>query len=181
MLIAFNGVNSDTMTLPNYITVFPTPPPQGILQSGDTLFANQGAVSYQWYSNGILIQGATDYFYVAPESGNYNVVATDVNGCEVEAVIFDVVASTSPLTLGEGSEVMLFPNPVVDNLEIRNLTAGIKLTIIIYNNLGEKVFEQKDMIATPHLSIGMKAFPSGIYHLELSGEKTSERKIFTKL
>ena len=44
---------------------------------------------YQWYYDGILIPGATDYFYIAPQSGNYNVVATDANDCEVEAVIFD--------------------------------------------------------------------------------------------
>src|SRR4029079_8522674 len=31
-LIAFNGASSDTLTLPNYLTVFPTPPPQGIMQ-----------------------------------------------------------------------------------------------------------------------------------------------------
>jgi hypothetical protein len=168
------------MTYVDCIIVYPSPPPQGILQSGDTLFANAGAPGYQWYSNGNLIPGATDYFYVAPQSGNYNVVATDTNGCEVEAVIFDVVASTSPLSLGEGS-VRLFPNPVIDNLEIRNLTAGMKLTVIIFNNLGEKVFEQKHIVSPPQLSIDTKQFPSGVYHLELSGEKTLERKIFTKL
>jgi hypothetical protein len=65
-----------------YITVYPFPPAQGILQSGDTLYANAGAVTYQWYFNNNLIPGATNYFYVAPASGDYNVVATDGNGCE---------------------------------------------------------------------------------------------------
>src|SRR5436190_2379312 len=104
-LIASNSITSDTLTLTNYITVYPYPPPQGILQSGDTLFANQGAVSYQWFENGVIIPGATNYYYVALESGNYNVVATDDNDCEVEAVIFDVIAkiqsavTSSPFTV----------------------------------------------------------------------------------
>ena len=37
----------------------------------------QGQRTYQWYFNGNIISGATDYFYVAPVSGDYNVVATD--------------------------------------------------------------------------------------------------------
>jgi PKD repeat protein len=91
-LIATNTLGSDTLTLNNFITVYPFPPPQGIMQSGDTLFANLGAATYQWYNDGVIIPGATDYFYVAPSSGNYNVVTTDENDCEVEAVIFDVIA-----------------------------------------------------------------------------------------
>jgi len=69
-LIATNALSSDTLALNNYMTVNPFPPPQGILQNGDTLFSNAGAVSYQWYHNGVLIPGATDYYYVAPESSD---------------------------------------------------------------------------------------------------------------
>jgi hypothetical protein len=54
-LIGSNGNTSDTLHLANFVTVYPTPPPQGISQSGDTLFANAGAVAYQWYQDGILI------------------------------------------------------------------------------------------------------------------------------
>ena len=179
-LIAFNGANTDTMTLLNYITVFPSPPPQGIMQIGDTLFANAGAVSYQWYSNGNLIPGATEYYYVAPASGNYNVVATDNNGCEVEAAVFDVIAGISQLAVGS-SQLEIFPNPVKNILEIMNLNPDEKLSIIIYNNIGEKVFEQIEKNVQKNLSIDISSIPSGIYHLELSGEKIYERKIFTKL
>ena len=65
------------------MTVYPYPAPQGIMQNGDTLFANQGAVSYQWYHDGVIIPGATDYFYIASEGGDYNIVATDANNCEI--------------------------------------------------------------------------------------------------
>ena len=65
----------------------------------DTLFANQGAVSYQWYHNGVLISGATDYYYIATGSGNFNVVSVDIDGCQVEAAIFYVGAGiTSSFT-----------------------------------------------------------------------------------
>ena len=71
-LIATNANGSDTLLLTNYITVYPSPPPQSITQNGDTLFAIAGAGIYHWYLNGNIISGATDYFYVATSSGDYN-------------------------------------------------------------------------------------------------------------
>src|SRR5215203_3109175 len=97
--------------LNNYITIFPFPLPQGILQSGDTLFASQGAISYQWYLGGNMIPAATDYFYVATISGDYNVVATDANGCEVEAAVFNVIAEVSK-SYPPDESINVSPNPV---------------------------------------------------------------------
>ena len=56
MLVASNGLTNDTLLVPNYITVLPYPPPQSIIQSGDSLIANQGFVSYQWYYNGSKVR-----------------------------------------------------------------------------------------------------------------------------
>ncbi|CAN5692648.1 hypothetical protein BH11BAC1_BH11BAC1_13700 [soil metagenome] len=136
-----SGVNgNDTLVLLNYITVFPNPPPQGIFQSGDTLFANQGAVSYQWYHDGIIIPGATSYFYIATGSGNFNVVATDSNGCEVEAAIFDVTAGFAQ-TPSAKQEVNVFPNPANEFL---SLTSDFNIkSVSIYNYLGEIVFTEE--------------------------------------
>ena len=178
-LIAGNSNGSDTLTLQNFITVFPQPAPQGILQNGDTLFANQGAVLYQWFHNGFPITGATDYFYVAAESGNYNVVATDENGCEVEAVINDVIASIShAITKGEG--VTVFPNPVEDKLEIGNLIAGIDISIIIYNNIGEKVFKSNEKNITSDLSIDVSRLSAGLYFLKLNTGQNAAAAKFIK-
>jgi N-acetylneuraminic acid mutarotase len=179
-LIAINSSGSDTVLLNNFMTVYPYPSPQGITQNGDTLIANQGASSYQWYFNGAIISGATDYLYVAAESGDYNVVATDENNCEVEAVIFDVIAATTPLSFGEGSGVRLFPNPVKDKLEIRNLVAGTNLSIVIYNNLGEKILDLKEENVPERLSIDLAFISAGTYFLQLSSGKNIFRSPFVK-
>ena len=184
-LIATNANGADTLTLNNFITVYPYPPAQGINQSGDTLFAIQGAVSYQWYENGILIPGATDYYYVAMESGNYNVVATDENDCEVEAVIFDVVAAVTPLSFGEGLGVRLFPNPVKDKLEIVNLPIDNHISIKVYNSMGMVV--QMPAIKysssgnqTPAGILDASGLASGTYILEISNDKQILRNRFIK-
>ncbi|MEO8087730.1 MAG: T9SS type A sorting domain-containing protein, partial [Bacteroidota bacterium] len=185
-LIAMNTSGSDTLTLNNFITVYPFPPAQGISQSGDTLFAIPGAVSYQWYFNGDTIAGATDYFYLALEGGDYNVVATDANDCEVEAAIFDVVAEIQ-LAIGNW-QLAIYPNPVVDNLRIRCAPGNsnwLELkSISICNILGERVLAICLPTAYyPPIAIGMpidldcRLLPPGIYFLKVTS-RNNETQTF---
>ena len=176
-LIATNATTSDTLLLANYITVYPFPAPQGIIQTGDTLIANQGAVSYQWYLAGTAIPGATEYFYVASEGGNYSVVAVDANGCEVEAVVFDVVAGIHPSVSGPGVSIELFPNPVTDILNIQYGKGEVTAMLSVYNMLGETVFNSKEK--NPPV-VDCKSFPSGLYILEAVYPGKIIRKTFTK-
>ena len=174
-----NGVSgSDTLLLANYITVFPFPPAQGIQQIGDTLFANQGAVTYQWYHNGSIIPGATDYFYVASEGGTYNVIATDENDCEVEAVINDVVAHT-PMAIGYWP-ITIHPNPVFDKFKIQNLkfTSETAVEISIYNSIGERVWaKQQSFVSGKESEINCEFLPAGLYMLNIN---TGDKIIRTK-
>jgi PKD repeat protein len=181
-LIASNANGSDTLLIPGYITVHPNPSPQGIQQSGDTLFANAGAASYQWYFNGNIINGATVYFYVATSSGDYNVVVTDANGCEVEAVINDVIAAVTPLSFGEGSGVRLYPNPVEDEFTIQKLqvTSGTAVEISIYNVLGERELIPESRIKIQEQTIDVSKLRSGIYFLEVTTGEIIYRSKFVK-
>jgi len=177
-LIADGVSGSDTLVLANYMTVFPFPPAQGIQQSGDTLFANQGAVTYQWYHNGSLIPGATEYFYVASEGGTYNVIATDNNGCEVEAVINDVVAHT-PLAVGYWP-ITIHPNPVTDKFIIHKsqVTSETAVEISIYNTIGERVWaKQQSFVLGKESEINCEFLPAGLYMLNIN---TGDKIIRTK-
>jgi len=186
-LIAIGVTGTDTLTLTNYITVYPFPIPQGILQSGDTLFATQGSVTYQWYMNGNMITGATDYFYIATASGNYNVVATDIHGCEVEAVINDVIADVSPPdsdrgSLGEGSGVRLFPNPAEDKLHVQVFTnESGKYNVELFNDCGVCILKSNlttDRLHNLEAELNTSELPSGLYLIIISdSEKIFSRKI----
>jgi PKD repeat protein len=162
-LIASDGANTDTVFIQNYIVVYPFPPPQGIMQSGDTLFANQGSPMYQWYYAGVLIPGATNYFYIATQSGNYNVVVTDNNGCEVEAVAFDVIASVNLQATNENWELSIYPDPVKSELYINGIQSAVQKEISIYNLLGEK--QLSVLLDKP--VVNCKALLPGMYVLEI--------------
>jgi len=180
-LIASNANGSDTLTMNNYITVYPSPPPQGITQIGDTLFANPGAVSYQWFFNGNAIAGATDYFYVAQSSGSYNVVCTDANGCEVEAVINDVIAAVSPLTFEEESGLKLYPNPVVDQVTIQKLqfTKGAIVKVSLFNSIGMAVSLPTVYCVLPTV-IDVRTLAKGMYWIEVRSDEKVFRGKFIK-
>jgi hypothetical protein len=171
-LIATSAGTSDTLFIGGYITVYPYPNPQGIFQSGDTLFANAGASSYQWYHAGNIIPGATDYYYVAPESGNYNLVATDQNGCEVEAAIFDVAAGIQ--NVFGSRDFVAYPSPAEKTLTISNPKKEAA-EISIFNILGEKIMDEK---VQPQnlIQLNIEMLPAGIYSLHI----TADRKIFSK-
>ncbi len=181
-LIASGNVGSDTITLNNYITVYPLPPTQGIVQSGDTLFSNTGFTTYQWLLNGNIISGATDYFYVAISNGDYNLFCTDANGCEVESVIFDVTTEIESVV--GNLPFAIFPNPVRNHLTIyKSLPASIGITrktaveISIYNAMGERIyFESENNLRTIDCSL----LSQGVYWIEIKSNEKIFRTKFVK-
>ena len=181
-LIATGAGGSDTVTLNNYITVYPYPPPQGIQQSGDTLFANQGATTYQWYYNGTLIAGATDYFYVAAQDGDYNLIATDENGCEVETVIFNVVTGIQSLT-DQLSGLTINPDPADETLYVKSyLLTGGAAEISVYNVIGEKVLTSQSSASggQPGAVLHVSNLSPGVYFLEIASQEKSFKTRFVK-
>ncbi|CAN5610347.1 hypothetical protein BH11BAC1_BH11BAC1_02680 [soil metagenome] len=179
-LIATNANGSDTLLLTNYITVFPTPPQQSITQNADTLFSIAGSANYQWYFNGNIINGATDYFYVAPASGDYNVVATDSNGCEVEAAIFNVTAGLQSTV--DSQQLMVFPNPVGDKLTIQKsqVTRETAVEISIYNVWGVLAVQPETSNLKLETNIDVAKLPPGLYYIEIISSQKIFRTKFVK-
>ena len=173
------------MLLSNYITVYPFPAAQGITQNGDTLTAIQGANSYQWYHDGVLIPGATSYFYVAQSGGDFNVVCTDPNGCEVEAVIFDVLAGIE--TLNSESPLLLSPIPVHNQLIIHcslksDLLKSSDIDIAISNMLGEIILTKNNLHPETGsaMKIDLSSLPAGVYQVALNYSDQSLHNKFIK-
>jgi hypothetical protein len=180
-LIAYNPNGTDTILLQNFVTVYDLPAPQGILQQDDSLISNSGYATYQWYFNGTAINGATEYLFVATYSGNFSVVSSDTNGCEVEAVINNVLAGQQYINVDR--KIELYPNPVKDELGIRSSMFGEKaVDISIYNVTGEKIYslERAQDIHSPDFKINCDFLSPGLYFIELSGSDQVYRSTFMK-
>ena len=173
-LIAINSNGSDTLTLTNYMYVYPLPPGLSMILNYDTMFAvPQDWVTYQWYRNGNPIPGATDSYYVITQGGSYNVGCSDSNGCVVEAVILDVNLGTEELN--SKNEISLFPNPASDMLFISGsaITEGRELKII--NSIGEIV-----MRTLYQKEIDVSGLQNGMYWIEIDGTEKVYRNVFLK-
>jgi PKD repeat protein len=197
-LIASDATSSDTLTLPDYITVYPQPQAQVITQSDDTLFAVWGASSYQWFFNGSLISGATDWFYVAEIDGDYSMVATDSNGCAAGASIINVVTGTPfpDSRVNAGPPLLtVYPNPVVGTLTVigfqiaTSTLNGTSVEFSVYNVLGEIVLSAccrlsrgftRDGEPASTSSFDCRHLPPGLYYLEANDGTMKFRAKFVK-
>lgn len=180
-LIASNANGSDTTTLPNFMTVYPFSPPQSISQSWDTLLSNTGFVAYQWFYNGDTIPGATNYFYVAPQSGDYSLICIDANGCSVEAVVLNVTAEV-PLYTSKEPFIALSPNPATDEFTIHFSSPVNEL--VICNLLGEKIYsasQYESKTQTSSLVLDISSWASGVYMVKAwNGENQSNTKLIVE-
>src|SRR5690606_6110293 len=89
-----------------------------LINSSGTLTATSASSgAYQWYFNGGLISTVTGNTYVPTQSGAYQVVLTDNNGCVGESNELNVVL-TAVIDPVLDAALSVYPNPVSDWLSI---------------------------------------------------------------
>lgn len=158
----------------NHLPVFVYPlPPVSVSVNGDTLYAFN-AVSYQWYFNNNLINGATDSTYIATQTGNYAVEITDSNGCHVTSNAVNVnVSGLQELT---AQQVLVYPNPSSEGvwlLQVSELWIGSKAEV--FDAEGRLVFQSS--IFNLQFTIVLNA-ARGIYLLRIfNNEKNALVKL----
>ena len=69
------------------------------------------AQTYQWYLNGVAIDGANEASYVAEVTGLYHVEVTSLNGCVNISSTLNVIV-TGLFTSAIGSDIVFYPNPI---------------------------------------------------------------------
>jgi hypothetical protein len=179
-LIATNASGTDTLTLNNYITVYQQPTAPVITQSGDTLSVAGSFSTYQWYFGSDTIAGATENNYVATQSGNYNIVVTDENGCAVGAGIVNVIAGSPTPAIHEGEGVAVFPNPAHNSFTIKNLSSKEKIFLQILNPVGEIVYSSPLTPKGGIAEVSMAELKAGIYFVHLQSKNGIVVRKFVK-
>ncbi len=179
-LIATNAFGSDTITLPNFVTVLQGPQPFSVSNHADSLFAPQGLGNYQWYFYNTLIPGATDYFLVATQSGTYGVLVTDVNGCETGSSILIVNTGVKETSFAN-DDFDIFPNPAGDYFILTLSTEkAADRKIEVYNSVGQSVFESNVFAHSgkTKFEINSENFARGIYILKITeGENVMMKRV----
>ncbi len=125
--------------------------------------------SYQWYFNGLPIDGATNSYHLLEGAGNYAVQVTTSFGCDIESSVYVVENSIHETT---ERSLFLFPNPVCDFVAVRGAGPG-----------QWKIFDAAGKIcdegSTPsaEFSININVLPPGVYTLRTPGGSKSFIKL----
>jgi len=123
------------------VNVFPVNTPT-VSQTGNTLTAS-GAVSYQWYLDGVLMPGETNAALNATQNGTYTVETVDVNGCTATSAGTVVSGIGIKETSVLNTQVTVYPNP---NMGVFTVTASLNskttYTTQLTNVIGEVLYSE---------------------------------------
>jgi len=136
----------------------------GLWYYGDTIsvtvYRNEDWAFLNWTENDEVVSEELTYTFIA--TGNRNLVAH--------------FQYTEGVGEQDGKVLALYPNPVSDKLIVE--TDEALGTVEVYNLMGALVYSQKN--CANKLEINTSDWPSGIYFLRLTSNKTSETRRFVK-
>jgi hypothetical protein len=162
-------------SLATVVTVNTLPPKPTITAAGNIL-SSSSATNNQWFLDGNILAGAISQQYTALASGMYTVQVTQ-NGCSTLSDAFNFVATGIVDPSSWNNEVIIFPNPVYDQLFISN-TGSRKLIARLIDATGRTVLE-----ITPNALTGIptRKLVPGIYLLLITDVRKGETIVRTVL
>lgn len=137
-----------------------------IIELDTILFASETGVYYQWYfyGNPITTNG-NNQSYVPQNPGEYSVIVTYANGCEVESDEhpYNLVGYKENLN----NLLKLYPNPSNGIVNV-DYTGANSINLEVYNSLG--VIVEKQTIKNSR-QLNVSSLSNGIYYAKFSNEK----------
>ena len=155
-----------------------------VTQNSEVLTANAtgATISYQWVdcNNGDApINGETNQEFTATSNGSYAVIITDSNCSNSEkSSCYDVT------TLGlEGQDsplqLKLFPNPVIDDLNISFGKSFNKVNVQVFSMLGQLV-KTVNMTNSIESRINISELSTGTYIVKIEADGLYDSKLILK-
>ncbi len=141
----------------------------------DVLQTASGYNAYEWYLNGELIPGASDYQLEVNEPGTYTVVVSNGNDCSAESEEFHYLLTG--VHNGIEDRTMLYPNPSAeDNVTLHNVHDFSFARI--YDASGNQVLLKT--IDKAECTINVASLLPGVYTVSLRSEQNIKRMKFVK-
>ncbi|MGB6035451.1 MAG: T9SS type A sorting domain-containing protein, partial [Cryomorphaceae bacterium] len=137
------------------------------------------AVSYQWFLDGVIIEGAVADTLLPEFNGEYSVIVSDENDCSTfsSGYDFEVLSTTKDRKI----EAHVYPNPFSEYATIKfgeNLQG--RYDLVICNTLGAQVQSVNDTDGSEIL-ISRNDLGSGIFLAFLIEKATGEKLFIEKL
>jgi hypothetical protein len=145
------------------------PNPQ-VVEEGDSLVVTNGPFAqHQWYFNGAPIPGATAYFHIPTESGNFYVEVWDENDCQDGSSNIEYTF-TGIADLGSLYNIKVYPNPT-NNFFTLEVDFGKRIsgTISLMDMTGRQIMTPENLsdVSSIRRTFDMEHLAKGVYQLRL--------------
>ena len=147
-------------------------PAPNISTNGTELFINV-FVSYQWFVDGNIINGATSQYYTPSASGSYTVVVSDTNSCSGVSNMFHFVVNSIPSF--HSSYFKIYPNPATNNLTITLGSSSQKVEVSITDITG-KIIYTTTASETQKIDVNTNDYSAGVYAVQIQTADFIETK-----
>ncbi|MFY8110134.1 MAG: aryl-sulfate sulfotransferase [Bacteroidia bacterium] len=141
-------------------------PTQPTITKDATTLNSSAASAYQWYKNGVLIEGANQQTYTPTEEAIYVVRIKDAAACfNVYSASYKYSNTSTGLNDDlKLNELKVFPNPStgIFNLELDGIT---DFNTMVFSMNGDLVFEGENI-----KEIDLSSLANGVYFLHVSSE-----------
>jgi hypothetical protein len=169
--------NAGCTVASNHLAINVHPQPSvSISVNGDSLLS-YNALTYQWYFNGVIINGATSPLLIATQTGYYTVLVSDSTGCTALSLPVQVI--TTGINQVSDEMVNVFPNPLESGFW--NLKCGPDLIgslMEIYDDNGRLVYRTEITNQKSEIEVN---FAKGIYLLRINSKQNRASKKIIKL
>jgi hypothetical protein len=174
-----NGFGCTAISDAVEVVQVPLPNPT-ITFSGVDLLSQQTWSGYQWMFSGVLIPGAVLPSHEPLQSGNYQLMVTDSNGCQGFSNILNVqVVGVTDEWVGEYG-LQLFPNPARSEFKLRSIKPiDWNLSVTITNLYGQVVKQYQMAHLIQETGFDISELSAGTYHVQILTEK--QQRVTLKL
>lgn len=133
------------------------------------LFVEDDFDTYQWYFNGLPIEGQNQAYHIMSASGNYAVEVTTDFGCAIESEVFSWINRVDEI---DAPGIQIKPNPAQSQIQLTRLTNE---PLHIIDATGRAVMQVTGTASSRMIHISQ--LPAGVYFVR----QNNRTKRFIKL
>jgi hypothetical protein len=132
--------------------------------------------TYQWFYNGVLLQGAITYYLISPPNGVYELQVSNSYGCVTTSNMITVNVGVEEIGLED--QLNVYPNPVTDVLNVQWNNTSEAASLSIRDLSGRLILSERG--GNGNAAIDLSELSNGNYILELQTQTGTLRKHIVK-
>ncbi|MBA2422278.1 MAG: T9SS type A sorting domain-containing protein [Chitinophagales bacterium] len=141
--------------------------------------------NYQWYHNGNIIAGATDYMYSANDTGEYS-LSFDYSACLYGLVNTDPIGVHYKICTGvdqllDGSNFLITPNPASDIINVhRTNKTSAPADFCLYSSVGSLLQQMNLPAGKEFTEVNISTLKQGLYFVLIESNGQHFSRTFSK-